>query len=131
MVVEALVRWTEMQFKQEDEAEAAIKRMVSGDIEGVMPQPTFFYDYSPLVFDLNDVTRFNRAHDPEFTTLTFVDGERYVIKYAYRDFQNLYIQNTGHTILSIVPKEWSKDDKVRKGKIPPTPPTDDDIINNI
>jgi hypothetical protein len=112
MIIEALARWTELKAPKTDDAESYIQRLTNPDAEGPQgPQLQIHYEYSPIVFDLRDVRRFNRANDPNFTTIRFKDGDSNVIKYAYEDFVKLYSELTGFVINSIVPESASSPTK--------------------
>jgi hypothetical protein len=105
MKVEALVRWSELKFTGNNESEEAyLKRLVDG--EEPKNKAEIFYEYSPMVFDTDDISRFNRSNDKEHTTLRFKDGDGYVIKYPYADFMEFYIESTGKTVTSLLPVEY-------------------------
>lgn len=111
MLIEALVRWTELDYKRDDSDEAYAKRIISGEETGPMSAPKFVFDFSPMVFDLNDIVRFNRAHDPNYTTLRFKDGDGFVIKYPYKEFLALWIELTGKNIQCILPEDFENNTK--------------------
>jgi hypothetical protein len=106
MLIEALVRWTEMALKKEDKQEAFLRRIVDGDLNPGSLQPEFYYDFSPMVFDIRDVGRFNRAKDPGYTTIRFRDGDGAVIKIPYLEFVDLYIELTGQSIRDALPSDY-------------------------
>lgn len=108
MLVEALVRWTEIKLKKEDQEEAFLKRIVDGDetAGAGMVQPEFYYEFSPLTFDMADVSKFNRGAEANYTTVRFVDGDAFTIKVPYLDFQELYSQFTGKIVHSILPEDY-------------------------
>lgn len=124
-----LARWTEMELNSPPATSSEdndIRRLLgSGDeAEGSFAQPKFFYSFAPVVFDLDDIARFNKAVDAEFTVIRFYDGEGCVVKYPYVTFQQLFIQNSGKTILSFVPKDVKVDKKKK-------PPSKDDLLDRI
>lgn len=101
MKLEALVRWSELKFKESDSTQDYLDRIIGDGEQQQAPKATISYDYSPMVFDTDDISRFNRSNDPEFTTLRFKDGDGYVIKYPYLEFRDLYSQLGGRAIVSI------------------------------
>lgn len=107
MKIEVLVRWTEFKQIKQDDNDAYVKRLVEGDeANRGMMKAQVFYDYSPMVMDINDIARFNRSNDPNFTTLRMKDGEGYVISYPYKDWIQLYMELTGKTIMCLLPDNW-------------------------
>lgn len=95
-----MVRWTEMRIKPTDKNEAKLKELLDGEPQ---PQfsPEFYYEFSPMVFEMNDVARFNRSHDKKSTTLRMKDGEGFVVDLIYEDFKALYTECTGRVIVVI------------------------------
>lgn len=105
-MIETLVRWTEIRMKAENSEDALLKRLVDGDETAGRQHPEFYYDFSPMVFDLDDVARFNRSKDPEYTTIRFEDGESFIVKISYKTFVDLWVQQTGKAIYSILPDDF-------------------------
>ncbi len=102
MMIEAMVRWTEMRIKPTDPEEAKYKRLMEGETQADFT-PEFYHQFAPMVFDLSDVSRFNKSHDRGSTTLRFTDGDVCVVDITYEDFRNLYMQQTGvhvHTTIT-------------------------------
>jgi hypothetical protein len=104
MKIEVLVRWTEVKRQSNDE-ETKLKKLLNGDES--KGQPEIYYDYSPMVLDIDDIARFNRGSSPDITTLRFKDGEGCVIKCPYKAFVDIYMECTGKTILSALPKDYT------------------------
>jgi hypothetical protein len=111
-MIEVLVRFTEMKFKQDDSAEAMVRRVVDGDETAGMVMPEIYHETSPMVFDMDDISKFNRSRDTQFTTVMFKDGTGYLVKMPYEEFMNIYIVNTGRSIISYTeePKNAQEDD---------------------
>jgi hypothetical protein len=107
MKIEVLVRWSEMRYESTDKQENYVKRILEGEEEG--PKPVIHYEFSPMVLDILDIARFNRSNHQDFTTVRMVDGDAYVIKFPYNDFIQFYIELTGKTITSALPKDFDKD----------------------
>jgi len=99
-----LVRWTEMHVKQTDSEQADLKRLLTGQ---ELPEytPEFSFAYSPMVFDMADIARFNRSQDEKSTTIRMKDGDTFVVAVGYSDFRELYISATGLNVHSFVEKE--------------------------
>jgi len=91
------VRWTEMRVKKEDDQELQLKKLLSGEEQNNF-QPEFFYDYAPMTFDINDISRFNRSQDKKSTTVRFKDGDSFVVALPYSEFQRIYTAATGYSI---------------------------------
>jgi len=104
MIVEAMVRWTEMRIKQNDEGEAQLKRLLNGENESGFT-PEFYHDYSPMTFDMDDVARFNRSADRKSTTVRFKDGDAYIMNLTYEEFQALFSQCTKKDVHTVVTDE--------------------------
>jgi uncharacterized GH25 family protein len=102
-MIEALVRWTEMKFKESDKAEDYLKQVIDG--EDPIPQAEITTEFSPMVFDMEDVVRFNRANTENLTTVRFDDGDVFVVSVPYKKFCELYIQATGKSIVSVIDKK--------------------------
>lgn len=117
MVVEMMVKWTELKLstpnKSEDELFA--ERVISG-MDTSAPKAEYYNTYSPMVFEMDDVARFNRSNDPKCTTIRFKDGDGYVILVKYEDFRDLYTECTGSAILSTIDQEDKPEDKPKKKK---------------
>lgn len=109
MNIEVLVRWTELKaVPQQNTNDDYLKRLTDPNYEPEQEQvqAQVVYDYSPMVMDLDDVKRFNRSNDPNFTTLRMNDGVSYVIKFPYLDFMQMYIEYTGKTVMSCLPADF-------------------------
>lgn len=109
-----LVRWTEVHVKQTDSEQADLKRLLEGK---EMPEftPEFSFSYSSMVFNINDVVRFNKSQDDKCTTLRMRDGDTFVVAVDYEVFRELYISATGHNIHSFVEKEKKVKISPKKG----------------
>lgn len=103
-----MVRWTEMRIKPTDTEENQLKKLVSGE-DSPEYMPEFFYQYSPQVFEIEDVARFNRSQDKKSTTLRFKDGDSCVVDIPYEKWRKLYIQCTGKVIHSTIPDPSSNE----------------------
>jgi hypothetical protein len=110
MIIEVLVKWADFKIKDRDTEEDYLKRVVDG--EEPQQQMDIKFDYSPMCFDVDDIGRFNRANDPNFTTIRFKDGELYVIKVPYLKFRDLYTELTGKSILELDLSEKNDLDKI-------------------
>jgi hypothetical protein len=114
MIIEALARWTELKpGKINPNNDDEINRLINGEIheegeESYSAALEVSYEYSPIVFNLRDVVRFNRSHDKDHVTLRFKDGEGQVIKFPYESWIKMYSELTGMAINSIVPEDWFK-----------------------
>jgi hypothetical protein len=108
MKIEVLVRWTELKMKSQNDDESYVKRLVDGNSS--TNEVEAYYDYSPMVMDINDIARFNRSNDVNFTTLRMTDGEGYVIKFPYKEFIELYVESTGKTVMSCLPSDYEAHD---------------------
>lgn len=115
MIIEALVRWTEVKFEDTDPQEEYISRLKNGEEE--MKAPKISYDYSPMCFDINDVVRWNKTNSDEFTTLRFADGESFVVKIPYDYFMKLYMEHTGKAVkkVQVVKEDSNKKDELLDG----------------
>jgi hypothetical protein len=102
MVIEAMVRWTEMRLKKRDDQEAYLNRLVNGDPESDIPEAEFHYELSPMVFDMDDVLRYNLGTDPNFTILRMKDGDGFMVQIPYEKFKQLWVECTGRSILSVM-----------------------------
>jgi len=100
MMIELMVRWTEMRIKPTDQNEAQLKKLIEGEPQPEFT-PEFFYEFSPMVFEMSDVARFNRSHDKKSTTLRMKDGEGFVVNLSYEEFKALYTECTGHAIVVV------------------------------
>lgn len=116
MKIEALVRWSSFSVKQQDSTEAYLKRLVDGEESEQDIRAEVVHEYSPLVFDMDDVSRFNKANDPDHTTLRFYDSDVFVVKIPYEQFRDLYSEQTGKVILSVLPVEESEEEQDTSGK---------------
>jgi len=98
-----LVRWTELHVKPTDSEQADLKRLLEGK---EMPEytPEFSFAYSSMVFDINDIARFNKSQDDKCTTIRMKDGDTFVVAVDYEDFRELYISATGFNVHSFVEK---------------------------
>lgn len=99
MIVEAIVRWTEMRIKKTDEEDNELKKILGGETQPDY-KPEFFFDTSPMTFDMLDVARFNRSHDKKSVTVRFKDGDSFVVDLSYKSFQELYQSAMGKVITS-------------------------------
>lgn len=104
MIIEALVRWTEIRPKEQIELGELDKLLRDpDDISQQIPQVEVKYDYSPMCFDLDDVAKFNRANVDDLTVLRFYDGDTFVVKIPYFKFRDLFSEYRGLTVVSTVP----------------------------
>lgn len=101
MMVEAMVKWMELRAKKTDGDDAQLRRLVHGE-ETPDFIPEIIYSYSPMVFDMEDVSRFNRSSDMKSTTVRFHDGDYCVMDITYEEFRNLWMQLRGDNIHSTV-----------------------------
>jgi hypothetical protein len=99
-LIEMMGRWAELSFKQDTSTEGYLKEILEGKEASEVPQ--FGFTYGEIIFDMDDVKRWNSATDRECTILTMADGERIVVKYTFRDFTDLYSQVTGKLIHSVL-----------------------------
>lgn len=106
MIIEAMVRWTEMRIKPTDQEESKMKKLINGE-DSPEFVPEFYYQLGPMIFDLKDVARFNRSYDGKSVTIRFSDGETCVLDMSYEDFRDLFIQTTGMAVHSTI-REPSK-----------------------
>lgn len=104
-MVEVLVRFTEVKMKETDEQENYLKRIVDGDNSNSSSQPELYYEFSPMIFDIDDVARFNKSRDPNLTTILFKDGAGYVVKLTYSEFTELFVKQTGKTVFTVLQDE--------------------------
>lgn len=119
MMVELLVRWTDIQKVHTDETEAYLKKIIDGD-EDQHHNAKVVYSYSAMTFNIRDVIRFNKAGDAQHTTIRFADNTSNVVKVTYRDFQKLYVETTGLIIQSFMPEgyiEMEKDEDIDEDDI--------------
>jgi hypothetical protein len=115
MIVEVLVRWTDMQLKNMDAKEIELKRIIDG--EEMSASAEFSYSFGPMCFNMDDVVRFNRSNDDGYTTIRFKDGDGYVVQVDYDAFKQLYAECTGKVINVVVNEEKKKrEPKARKPK---------------
>jgi|SRR5688572_4646896 len=122
MIVEVMVRWTDMQLKNMDAKEIELKKLIEGEEVGAAAE--FSYSYGPMCFDMNDIARFNRSHEDGLTTIRFKDGDGYVIQVDFEAFKQLYAECTGK-VINVLVKEEKKERKRRPKK---TDTDVDDII---
>jgi hypothetical protein len=109
MIVEMLVRWTEMSFKKSKSDDDEIRRIINGDDNSSFGglQPEITHDYSPIVFNMEDVARFNRGSEPGYTTVRFYDGDAYTMKVSYKEFMSIYSEfKDGKFIHSHLPEDY-------------------------
>lgn len=112
MVVEVVVRWTDMQLKNMDSKEIELKRIIDGEEASISAEMS--YSYGPMCFDMNDIARFNRSNDDGFTTVRFKDGDGYVVQVDFQAFKQLYAECTGKVINVIVNEKKEKRQKKEK-----------------
>ena len=107
MMLEVLVRWTEFKTAEGlDDFESTPKFQAS-------------YDISPMVIDVNDIKRFNKANEKGYTTIRFDDGDGCVIKYDFDSFSEVYSEMTGKSITRLIEETIDPDNPMDD---------DDDII---
>lgn len=108
--VQMLARWSELSVKQNniDKEEAAIKRII-GDEESEslnLYKTEIVHEYGPVVFEMDDVKRYNRAKEKGHTTVHFDDGDTLVLKIPYIDFLEIDVQYSGKTINDFIPLDY-------------------------
>lgn len=91
MMIEVLVRWPDLEFKEDPEAR--LKQIIDGE----EPKVSLTYNYSPMVFSVKDLRAFNKVN-PEHTAIRFYNGDVYTIKVPYDDFKEIYVDTTGNSI---------------------------------
>lgn len=104
MLIEVLVRWTQLHFEGgKSSEESYYDRIINGESsesQGI-PQASISYDYTKMTFDTADVKRWNANTDPELTTVRFSDGESFVIKVPYDYFCDFMSDTLDKSITSI------------------------------
>jgi hypothetical protein len=119
MKVEMPVRWKSIDLTQE---EIDAFKAVNGD-DSELPES---YEYSELVFDIDDVRTFNRLDD-EHTTVNILDIH-YHIAIPYNQFKKIYVDLTGKAIFEVKVKHGSNSAEVNT-KVKRKPKQKDDENN--
>jgi len=105
-----LARWSELSVKQNnvDKEEAELKRILGNEEnEGLNLYKTeIIHEYGPVVFEMDDVKRYNRAKEKGHTTVHFDDGDTLVLKIPYIDFLEIDVQYSGKTINDFIPLDY-------------------------
>lgn len=108
--VQMLARWSELSVKQNnvDKEEAELKRILGNEEnEGLNLYKTeIIHEYGPVVFEMDDVKRYNRAKEKGHTTVHFDDGDTLVLKIPYIDFLEIDVQYSGKTINDFIPLDY-------------------------
>lgn len=105
MMIEMLVRFTQISMPKIDKEQMELKKLLSGDEEHITPE--FKHDFAPKTFDLTKVESFNPANTEDCTTLRFYDkDESVVVKCPYKEFQSIFTDMTGKLITSFLPKDY-------------------------
>jgi hypothetical protein len=107
--VQMLARWSELSIKADkiDPSEAELKRLFHGDSpEQNTYRTEVIHEYGPIVFEMNDVKRYNRAKEAGHTTVYFKDGDTLVLKIPYIDFMEIDIQYSGKQINDFIPADY-------------------------
>lgn len=109
MKVQMLARWSELAIKSEDvdPNEAELKRILGNDEgEKGMFRTEVIHEYGPVVFEMEDVKRYNRAKEKGHTTVHFNDGDTLVLKISFLEFLEIDIQYSGKQISDFVPVDY-------------------------
>jgi hypothetical protein len=129
MLVELLVRWTEMSVKPTDSEQANLSRLLEGkEVPDFTPE--FSFAYSPMVLDLDDIARFNRSQDEQSTTLRMKDGDTFVVDVDYKEFRKLYVTGVGKNIHGLI-EESKKTTKKGASNTKPESKGDDFDIDKL
>jgi hypothetical protein len=114
MKVKMLARWSELSPRagqNRDREEAELKRIIDGDegpAENIIMMD-IIHEYGPVVFDLHDVVRFNRAKEKDHTTVNFKGGDSLVLKVTFSDFATVMMEQLGIGILDCTPLDYVDD----------------------
>jgi cell division septal protein FtsQ len=100
MMIELMVRWTEMRIKPNDDNDAKLKKLLDGESQPAFT-PDFYTQIAPMVFEMNDVARYNKSQDKKSTTVRMKDGDIFIVEVGFDDFKNLYTECTGKAIVIV------------------------------
>jgi hypothetical protein len=107
--VQMLARWSELSIKANniDQEEADLKRIMGTDMnESPLYKTEVVHEYGPVVFEMEDVKRYNRAKEKGHTTVHFDDGDTLVLKIPFLEFLEIDIQYSGKQINDFVPIDY-------------------------
>jgi hypothetical protein len=113
MKVKMLARWSELspRANQTNREEAELKRIISGEegLEDNIIMMDIVHEYGPVVFDLHDVKRFNRAKEKDHTTVNFKGGDSLVLQVTFSEFAEVMMEQLGIGILDCTPLDYVDD----------------------